>query len=67
MNVCSPRNPNICVDCEELTFDDSPATLAEQTEAKSTPQESADRIGLLAFGEACPAPQFDAANQARCA
>jgi hypothetical protein len=32
MNVCSPRNPNVCVDCEALTLDDSPSTLPGQTE-----------------------------------
>ena len=42
MNACSPRNPNICLDCEALTLDDSPSLLASQTEAEPTPQESFD-------------------------
>lgn len=41
MNVCSSCNPNICPDCATLTSDDSPATLAEQTEAGNAPAESA--------------------------
>jgi hypothetical protein len=41
MNVCSPRNPNVCVDCETLTPDDSPSTLPGQTEAEPLPHEFA--------------------------
>jgi hypothetical protein len=41
MNVCSSRNPNVCVDCEALTLDDSPSTLPCQTEAELLPDEFA--------------------------
>jgi hypothetical protein len=34
MNLCSPRNPNICLDCEALTLDDSPSTLPGQTKVE---------------------------------
>ena len=30
MNVYSAQNPNMCADCDNLTFDDSPMTLPEQ-------------------------------------
>lgn len=61
MNECSARNPNICVDCEALTFDDSPSTLAGQTEAGS-PEESASPIEQTKSGEAFLVSQFDAAS-----
>ena len=42
MNKCSPRNPNICLDCEALTFDDSPLMLPGQTEAPGFSEHCAD-------------------------
>jgi len=56
MNVCSPRNPNICVDCEALTLADSPSALPGQTEAESALQESAGHVEHTAIGAAFPAP-----------
>ena len=40
MNVCSPGNPNICLDCETLTLDDSPLMAVGQAEAEFAPQAS---------------------------
>ncbi len=62
MNVCSPRNPNICADCEELTFDESPLLLSHQTEAESVPQEPVGHFEQTAFGVTHPALPFHAAN-----
>ena len=66
MNVCSPRNPNICVDCEALTIDDSPASLVQQTEAGSGPEESAGSIEQTEGGEAFPMPQLHASQWYSC-
>jgi hypothetical protein len=48
MNACSPRNPNICADCEALTLDDSPALLPAQIEADLVSQESAAPVEEMA-------------------
>ena len=40
VNVCSPGNPNICLDCAALTLDDSPFLAAGQAQDEVVPQES---------------------------
>jgi len=57
MNVCSSRNPNVCVDCEALTLDDS-STLICQTGVHPTPG-SVDRSGSTAGWSICAASQTD--------
>jgi hypothetical protein len=63
MNACSPRNPNICLDCETLALDESPSTLAAQTEAERAPQGSVGSVQEAGVRpNASGSPAFDTTN-----